>query len=123
MPRKKKEPKPPSFHKDRQFFISRMLGHSKSPNYKLDMSIAKEVFETFNNDLNFLHKVKPPSWLDPKLGLLYFKSAAGKEYLRKKYQEFNFKIEEKEKPVDLGVKSGDDVLEHKARTIREFLNE
>ena len=100
-----------------------MLGHSKSPNYKLDMSIAKEVFETFNNDLNFLHKVKPPSWLDPKLGLLYFKSAAGKEYLRKKYQEFNFKIEEKEKPVDLGVKSGDDVLEHKARTIREFLNE
>lgn len=123
MPRKKKEPKPPSFHKDRQFFISRMLGAAKSPNYKFDMSIAKEIFESFNNDLDFLHKVKPPSWLDPKKGLLYFKSPAGKEYLRKKYQEFKFVIEEKEKPVDLGVKSGDDIFEHKARTIREFLNE
>jgi hypothetical protein len=123
MPRKKKEPKPPSFHKDRQFFISRMLGAGKSPNYKLDMSIAKEIFESFNNDLDFLHKVKPPSWLDPKKGLLYFKSPAGKEYLRKKYQEFKFVIEEKEKPVDLGVKSGEDVLEHKPRTVRQFLNE
>lgn len=119
--RKKKEPKPPSFHKDRQFFISRMLGKAKSPNYKLDMMIAKEVFKAFNSDINFLHKVKRPFEFDPKSGLLYFKSPAGKEYLRKKYQEFNFKIEEKEKPIDTGVKSGHDVFEHKPRTIREFL--
>jgi len=121
MPRKKKEPKPPSFHKDRQFFISRMLGNAKSPSYKLDMMIAKEVFETFNNDIDFLHKVKRPFEFDPQKGLLYFKSPAGKEYLRKKYTEFKFIIPESEKPVDLGVKSGDDVYENKPRTIREFL--
>ena len=122
MPRKKKEPKPPSFHKDRQLFISRMLGAGNSPNYKLDMMVAKEIFETFNNDIDFLGKVKKPFEFKKGMGLLYFKSPAGKEYLQKKYREFHFKIEETEKPVDLGVKSGDDVFEYKPRTVREFLN-
>ena len=121
MPKKKKEPKPPSFHRDRQLFITRMIGKGNSPNYALDMAITKELFEAYNNDLDFLHKVKAPSWIDPKMGMLYFRSAIGKEYMRKKYIEFKFIIPESEKPVDLGVKSGDDVYENKPRTLRQFL--
>lgn len=121
MAKKEKKVKPPSFHKDRQLFISRMLGAGKSPNYVLDMMITKEIFETYENDLSFLHKVKRPFEFDPKMGLLYFRSFAGKEYLRKKYQEFKFEIPERERPVDTGVKAGEDVFKFKPRTIKQFL--
>lgn len=113
--------KQPSYHKDRQLFISRMLGAGNSQNYKLDMMIAKEIFEAYNNDLEFLHKVKPPFEFKKGSGLLYFRSAAGKEYLRKKYREFKFEIPEQEKPVDLGVKFGDDIHIDKPKTLRDFL--
>jgi len=121
MSKKEKKIKPPSYHRDRQLFISRMLGAGNSPNYKLDMMIVKEIFESFDNDLDFLHKVKPPFEFKKGAGLLYFRSPAGKEYLRKKYNEFKFEVPEREKVVDLGVKAGEDIYEHKPTTIREFL--
>jgi hypothetical protein len=83
--------------------------------------IAGEIFKSFENDVDFLSKVKPPFEFKKGSGLLYFRTIAGKEYLRKKYLEFKFIIPEQEKPVDLGVKSGDDIYEHQPRTLREFL--
>jgi hypothetical protein len=64
-------------------------------------------------------KVGPPPF---KLNnILWFKTEEGKKYLAKKLREFHYKIEEYEKPVDTGVKSGDDKLDIKVQSIRKFL--
>ena len=119
MSAKVKKEKPPSFFQEKRDFIYRMLGNKKSSNYKLDMMAAKKIFAEFDNDLDFLSKVKPPFPLDGTIK--FFLSSGGMEYLKKKYREFKFIIPEHELPVDLGVKSGEDVYEPKPRTIREFL--
>jgi hypothetical protein len=122
MPAKKeKKIKPPSFFQEKRGFIFRMLGGKKSDNYKLDMMIANEIFKLYEGEIDFLTKVKPPFEFKKGNNLLYFRSPHGREYLKKKFLEFKFVIPEHELPVDLGVKSGDDVYESSPRTIREFL--
>ena len=53
----------------------------------------------------------------------YFLTKDGKEYLRKKHKEFYFKTPEKDKFVDTKEKAGEDIMEHKTKTLRDFLYE
>lgn len=120
MPAKKaKKIKTPSYFQEKRDFLSRMLDNQKPDNYKLEMMVVKQVFQAFDNDLDFLSKVKPPFKMSGSIR--YLITDAGMKYLKKKYLEFKFIIPEHEKPVDLGVKSGDDVYEKQPRTIRDFL--
>ena len=85
------------------------------------MHTVTKIFEQFDNDLDFLSKVKPPFEL--KDSIKYFLTKDGKEYLRKKHKEFYFKTPEKDKFVDTKEKAGEDIMEHKTKTLRDFLYE
>ncbi|MDB4314580.1 hypothetical protein N9955_00975 [bacterium] len=117
--KKKKAAKAPTFFKEKREFLRRMLDGGKSENYALDMKAAKKVFEEFDNDIDFLGKVKPPFKMEGSIK--YFLTSDGMKYLKKKYIEFKFILPEREKPVDLGVKVGDDIVTPNPRTIRKFL--
>lgn len=120
--KKTKKNKPPtSFFQERRDFIKRMLNGNKSSNYKLDMMAATKVFKVFENDVNFLSKVKPPFELTDSIK--YFLTKAGMDYLRKKKLEFEYKPKNHEKIVDHGLKTGEDILLQKRKTLREFLDE
>ena len=119
LPKAKKQAKP--FFKERKEFLKRMLGDSKPTNYVFEMSTVTKVFAQFENDLDFLSKVKPPFEL--KGTIKYFLTKDGREYLSKKYKEFNYKPPEKDKFVDTGVKVGEDTVKKKTRTLRDFLND
>ena len=107
--------------KERRAFIKRMLGGSKAPDWRLEMMVVTKVFKEFKGDLDFLSKVKPPFEL--KGSIKYFLTKDGKEYLRKKYKEFYFKPPEKDKFVDTKEKAGEDIMDHKTKTLRDFLYE
>jgi hypothetical protein len=115
--------KKPSKHKitSKRDFLRRMLrikgDYSIS---KLDMIVIHEIFSWYPEDIDFMEKVSAPPF--PINNILWFKTEDGKKYLHKKKLEFYFKIPKYEKPVDTGEKFGDDVLERKPRTTREFLN-
>lgn len=109
-----------TFFKEKRDFISRMLNGSKPLNYSLDMVAAKKVFDQFDNDIDFLSKVKPPFKMNGSIK--YFITAEGMKYLKKKYKEFNFKVPEHEIPLDLGEKAGEDIEVKKQITIRNFLS-
>ena len=98
-----------------------MLGGLKPINYVFEMSTVTKIFTQFNNDLEFLSKVKPPFQL--KGTIKYFLTQDGREYLSKKHKEFYYKPPEKDKFVDTEVKAGQDILEKKKKTLRDFLNE
>jgi len=115
----KKQPKP--FFKERKEFIKRMLGGQKPVDHRLDMMVVTKIFATFENDLDFLSKVKPPFEL--KGTIKYFLTKDGKEYLLKKYREFNYKVPEADKYVDTKQKVGEDTHESKSNTLRGFLYE
>jgi hypothetical protein len=115
---KKKEKKP--FFAERKEFIKRMLDGGRSKDMTLDMITATKVFATFDNNIDFLGKVKPPFKLDGSIR--YFLTAEGKEYLRKKKLEFDYKPKNTEKIVDHLEKIGDDIVTSKPRTLRDFLN-
>ena len=115
----KKQPKP--FFKERKQFLKRMLGGLKPINYVFEMSTVTKIFTQFNNDLEFLSKVKPPFEL--KGTIKYFLTQDGREYLSKKHKEFYYKPPEKDKFVDTKEKSGEDTLENKKKTLRDFLYE
>jgi len=110
-----------SFFKERKAFIKRMLNNNKSSNYKLDMMTATKVFKMFNNDIDFLSKVKPP--FDLNNSIKYFLTKEGQEYLRKKKLEFEYKPKNSEKIIDHSEKAGDDVVTSRKRTLRDFLND
>jgi hypothetical protein len=107
--------------KERKAFLKRMLGGAKPTNYVFEMHTVTKVFEEFQNDLDFLSKVKPPFEL--KYTIKYFLTKEGKEYLSKKYREFYYKPPEKDKFVDTEIKVGEDIMENKKKTLRDFLNE
>ena len=115
----KKAPKP--HFEERRLFVERMLEGSKAPNWALEMTVATEIFENFKGDLDFLSKVKPPFKL--KGSLTYFRTQEGKKYLNKKHLEFLFKPPELDKFIDAKKKAGEDILEHKTKTLRDFLYE
>ena len=98
-----------------------MLVNSKPTNYFFEMHTVTKIFEQFNNDLDFLSKVKAPFEL--KGTIKYFLTQDGREYLSKKHKEFYYKPPEKDKFVDMEVKVGEDILEKKKKTLRDFLNE
>lgn len=110
-----------SFFKERKEFIKRMLNDGKSSNYKLDMMTATKIFKSFNNDIDFLSKVKPPFNLNGSIK--YFLTKEGQDYLRKKKLEFEYKPKNSEKIVDHSEKVGDDVMTSRKRTLRDFLND
>ena len=107
--------------KERQAFLKRMLGGSKPMNYVFEMSTVTKIFGQFDNDLEFLSKVKPPFEL--KGTIKYFLTKDGEEYLLKKYREFNYKVPEADKYVDTKQKVGEDTHESKSNTLRGFLYE
>ena len=115
----KKQPAP--FFKERREFIGRVFGDEKPEKYALEMLTVTKIFSRFNNDLDFLSKVRLPSWI--KGSLCYFLTPDGQHFLDMKYKEFKAAPREVEKYVDSGVKSGDDLLEQKQLTLRGFLNE
>jgi len=98
-----------------------MLAGSKATDWRMEMHTATKVFECFENDTDFLSKVKPPFVF--KNTIKYFLTKDGKEYLQKKHKEFYYKPPEKDKFVDTGVKSGEDILRKKTKTLRDFLND
>tara|TARA_B100000963_G_scaffold67137_2_gene55273 strand:+ start:57508 stop:58002 length:495 start_codon:yes stop_codon:yes gene_type:complete len=103
-------------------FLGRMIDNRYPENFPFQMSIVKKIFEKFNNDLDFLSKVKPPfKFKYPTLG--YFLTQDGRQYLIKKYREFYYKPPSPDKFVDKGVKSGEDILSKNIKTLKEFLDE
>lgn len=118
--KKPKKPKKPSTVKLKRAFVRRMMRRDEvSSISRLEMMIANEIFSSIE-DLDFLSNVSPPPF---KLNnLLWLKSADGKKFLKLKLLEFNYKIPEYQKPVDTGEKFGDDLLNNKPQTIRQFLN-
>ena len=98
-----------------------MLDGGKPTDHRLDMMVVTKIFETFDNDLDFLSKVKPPFEL--KGTIKYFLTQDGKEFLLKKYREFNYKVPEADKYVDTKEKVGEDTHESKSNTLRGFLYE
>ena len=118
-----KPKKPPApFFTERREFLFRVLNGEKPANYCLEMTVVKKIFAHFENDLDFLSKVNPPSWMKGN-SIRWFLTNDGKQFLDKKYKEFKFKIAEFEKCVDSGEKFGDDLIEHRPLTLRNFLNE
>ena len=119
-----KNPKPAKkqiFFQERRDFIKRMLNGEKSSNYKLDMITATKVFKLFNNDIDFLSKVKPPFKLSDSIK--YFLTSDGQAYLRKKKLEFEYNPKNSEKIIDHLEKVGDDLFSQKTKTLRDFLND
>lgn len=110
-----------SFFQERKAFIKRMLNNNKSSNYKLDMMTATKIFKMFDNDIDFLSKVKPP--FDLNNSIKYFLTKDGQDYLRKKKLEFEYKPKNSEKIVDHSEKVGEDVVTSRRRTLRDFLND
>lgn len=119
LPVKKKKPKP--FFKARRDFIKRMLAGSKAKDWRMEMHTATKVFSEFDNDLDFLEKVKPPFVF--KDTIKYFLTKEGREYLRKRHKEFYYKPPDKDKFIDTKEKAGEDILEKKKKTLKDFLNE
>lgn len=116
-PRKKANP----FYRERLAFIRRMLGGEKSTNFRLDITIATNIFTLFDNDIDFLSKVKPPFKFSG--GITYLRSKAGRDYLTKKHREFYYNPENKEIFVEGSDKIGEDIVKPRIRSIRKFLNE
>jgi hypothetical protein len=117
LPKKKASP----FFKERRGFIKRMLDGDKSIDYRLDMMTATKVFKIFNNDLDFLSKVKAPFKLEGSIK--YFLTADGMKYLKKKKLEFDYKPKNSEKMVAHRHKMGEDIKIEKRKTLRDFLDE
>lgn len=114
----KKSPKP--FFRERKDFLSRVAGGYKG-NYAGQMVAVLKIFERYNNDIDFLSKVKPPSFL--KEGVFWLITKEGYKFLDKKYKEFNFKPEEYDKPIETSSKAGEDIYIKKPLTINEFLKD
>lgn len=117
-----KKIKPPKHSMlSKRAFLRRML--KAGPDFKatkLDIIAVHEIFSWYPEEIDFMAKVGPPPF---KLNnILWFKTEDGKKYLAKKLREFHYKIEEYEKPVDTGVKSGEDKLDIRPQTIRKFLD-
>ena len=78
------------------------------------------------------HKFSPSKKKQPKpffsarknfIKIKYFLTKEGKEYLRKKHKEFYYKPPDKDKYLDTKEKAGQDILESKKKTLKDFLNE
>ncbi len=124
MPRAKKDPKPKKqakpFFKERKEFIKRLLDGKKSSNLALDMMTATKIFEKFDNDVDFLSKVKPLFKMDGSIK--WFLTFDGMKFLDLKYKEFKYKPKKSEIMIDFEDKFGNDYVEYKPRTIRQFLD-
>jgi hypothetical protein len=116
--KKKKEAKP--FFQERKEFIKRMLDGEKSQDMILDMTTVTKIFNKFNNDVDFLSKVKPPFKLNGSIR--YFLTTDGMLFLDKKYKEYQYKPKKADKVIDLNEKFGEDLVENKPKTLRNFLN-
>ena len=117
----KKQPKKPTYFQEKKDFVKRMLNGEQSTSVKLDMITAAKVFNKFENDVDFLLKVKPPFKLEGSIK--YFLTKDGLAYLCKKHKEFHYKPKNSEKMVDYKIKKGEDRMIEKRKTLRDFLDE
>jgi hypothetical protein len=117
----KKIAKQPSYFEERRQFIRSMLNDQPSSDYKKDMVAATKLFKHFENDVDFLLKVKPPFRFQGSI--IYLLTKEGLEYLSKKQKEFHYKPKNSEKMVDHKFKIGEDRLIEKRKTLRDFLDE
>ena len=115
----KKQAKP--FFKERKEFVKRMLNGEKSQDMRLDIIVATKVFEWFDNNIDFLSKVKPPFKFNGSIK--YFRSQDGRDYLTRKYKEFQYNPQNHEEFVEGNEKIGEDIVKPKTRSLREFLND
>ena len=116
-----KKIKPPKHSMlSKRAFLRRMLRVGEDFKFnKEEIIFVHEIFSWYPEEINFMSKVGPPPF---KLNnILWFKTEDGKKYLAKKLREFHHKIPEYQKPVDTGVKFGDDITDIKPQTIRKFL--
>jgi|TARA_R110000824_G_scaffold244366_4_gene433123 hypothetical protein len=109
------------FAKERKEFISRMLDGEKPKAFALDMMAVTRIFQIFVGHEDFLSKVAPPFKL--KDSIKYLLSSEGMKYLRKKKDEFYYKPKKLDKIIDFKEKVGEDTLQSKTLTLRDFLNE
>lgn len=117
----KKPTKKPTYFQEKKDFVRRMLNGDQSISVKLDMITAAKVFKRFENDVDFLLKVKPPFKLEGSIK--YFLTKDGLAYLSKKHKEFHYKPKNSEKMVDYKIKTGEDRMIEKRKTLRDFLDE
>jgi hypothetical protein len=118
-PKPKKKAKP--FFKERRDFVKRMLNGGKQENIQLDMMTVTKIFELFNNDTEFLSSVPPPFQL--KGSIKYFLTKDGREYLKKKKLEYDYRPPERRKIKEYKNKVGEDILIQKKKTLTKFLND
>ena len=91
----------------------------KRPFWAREMKMLNTLMEEFT-DQTFWQKVNFQKKYD---SLAYFISHFGKKTLRKKYNEYNYKIPLQEK-IKLGDKVGEDKkFKKKNKTVRDFFNE
>lgn len=114
----KKQAKP--FFRERKQFVIRMLDGEKSEDMSMDMMVATQVFKWFDNDIEFLSKVKPPFKF--KNSIRYLRSKDGRKYLEKKHREYLYLPKNQEDFVEQIDKIGEDIVQPKIRTLRDFLN-
>jgi len=117
---KKKAPKktkpPKSTGKQRKEFAVRMLVDNPKPVWISEMFAVKQIFEEY--PLDFLIKVKKPPF---KLNsCFFFLSQDGKDWLKRKLQEFLYKPKRYE-IIPGEVKEGEDWSGQKKLGLREFL--
>ena len=84
------------------------------------MMVVTKIFESFDNNVNFLNNVPPPFTLDKSIK--FFLTEDGKKYLSKKKLEFDYIPKKVDKIVDCNEKMGKDVETNKNKTLRQFLN-
>ena len=98
-----------------------MLEGQKSLDYKLDMMVATKIFKEFEDNIDFLEKVRSPFKFDGSIK--FFLTKEGMDYLKKKKLEFEYKPKKSEKIVDHKKKVGEDRLIERRKTLRDFLDE
>ena len=84
------------------------------------MVAATKIFKHYENNVDFLLGLRPP--FEMKGTIVWLLSFKGKEFLRKKKAEFDYKPREAQKIFDLGVKEGEDRVIIQPN-LRNFLNE
>jgi len=118
-PKKKapKQSKPPkSTGKQRKDFAIRMLVDSPKPVWSAELKACKDIFEQY--PLDFLLKIKKPPF---KINsCFFFLSQDGKDWLKRKLQEFLYKPKRHE-IIPGDIKEGEDWQGSRRLGFREFL--
>jgi len=106
---------------ERREFIRRMLGQVPSGEYSKCMWVATQVFEGFDGELDFLSRVKKPSFITSQ-NFAWFLGEEGKEYLYRRFMEYCWDVDGGETFEKHEKRYGEDVSKEK-KTFAEFMNQ